>query len=201
MIPLALTVLATSLIAVPGIALAVEMYPPIICIGLFGCGLAPSNVVLESTLPTVAGILLQFAAGGAVIAIVIAGTQMTISYGDEGKVSNAQKGILFALGGLALALAAGPIVSFVTTENYGLGDPDFLFGPVGLLASALRIILTLFNVGFALVVMLAGLRMVLARGGADEFKKSGDMIKWAVVGAVVVNLARVVVQALLALNF
>lgn len=193
---------ALALLAFPAGALAVDMYPPLLCNGLFGCGRPPENVLLGFTLPTAAGILIQLAAGGAIIAVVVAGVQMGVSYGEEGAITNARKAILFALGGLALALSAQPIVAFVTTENYGQlsGGSDLLFGPGGAFASAIRIIMTLFNVGFVLLVIIAGLRMINSRGNMDEFKKGGEMIKWAVIGGVIVNLSRAVVQALLALN-
>ena len=183
----------------PATAFAVDMYPPILCNGLLGCGREPENVLLQNTLPAAAWFLIQLAAGGAVIAIVIGGVQMAASYGDEGKVTSARKAILFALGGLGLAFAAAPIVSFVTSEQYYTGG-EFFFGPGGILATAIRIIMTLFNVVFALVIILAGMRMITASGNADEFKKGGEMIKWAVIGGVIVNLARTGIQAFLALN-
>lgn len=193
--------LTAILLAAPALALAVDWYPPIICDGLFGCGRPPENVIFNSTLPTAAAILIQLAAAGTVLAVVIGGVQMVVSYGDEGKITSARKAILFALGGLALAISAAPIVSFVVTEDYGQGGgTDLLFGPTGVMASAIRIIMILFNVAFALVAIIAGIRMIIAGGNADEFKKAGNMIKWAVIGGVIVNLARVGVQALLMLN-
>ena len=83
--------LTCVLLALPAGALAIDMYPPIICNGLFGCGRPPENVLLESALPTVGGILIQLAAGGAVLAVVIGGVQMAVSYGEEGTITNARK--------------------------------------------------------------------------------------------------------------
>lgn len=186
------------LLALPTVALALDQYPPIICTGLFGCGADPSNLILTNALPTAGAILVQLAAGGAIIAIAIAGVQMGVSYGDDGAITNARKAILYALGGLALVLSATSIVSFVSTENYG-----FSFGGgdiVSVMAAIIRIMMTLFNVGFCLVVILAGLRMITSQGNADEFKKGGQMIMWAVIGGVIVNLAKAGVQAFLLLN-
>ncbi len=190
---LILTVIA---MAIPAAAFAVEQYPPLVCNGFYGCGAPAGNVLLLSTLPTAAVLLMQLAAGGAVVAIVIAGTQMTISYGDDAVITSARKAILFALGGFGLALTSASIVTFVTTENYGFVGGNV----VTVMASVVRIILTLFNVGFAIVIILAGLRMITAQGNADEFKKGGAMIKWAIIGGVVVNIAKVGIQAFLALN-
>ncbi len=173
---------------------------PVICTGLAGCGAGAENVLLTSTLPTAGALMIRLVAGGAVIFIVVAGTKMLIGGNDE-KAGAAKKSIMLALGGLGLALAAGTIVSFVTTENYGQANPgDFLFGAGGLMESAIRIIMTLFNVAFIIVILYAGIQMVLSSGKADEFKKGGTMIKWAIVGAVLVNLSRAIVQAFLGLN-
>lgn len=189
---------SASLLLFPAIVAAQDDFVPLICSGLFGCGQGPDDVISQHALPTIGLVLVQMAGGGAIIAIVVAGVQMLTSYGDEGKVTNARKGIMFALGGLALALTATTIVSFISTEDYGLtgGEGTLL----SVMAAALRIILILFNVALAIVVILAGIRMVNAGGNSDEFKKAGLMIKWAIIGAVVVNIARALVQALLALN-
>lgn len=184
----------------PTTALAVDQYPTFVCTGFFGCGRPPEDVVMLNALPTAGGILIQVAAAAAVIAIVVAGVQMVVSYADEGKITNARKAILYALGGLGIALSASSIVAFVTTENYGQADADILFGSSGLAASAIRIIMILSNVAFVIVVILAGVRMITAAGNADEFKKAGKMIQWAIIGAVVVNLARVLVHAFLLLQ-
>ncbi len=50
------------------------------------------------------------------------------------------------------------------------------------------------------MILWAGLKMALASGAADEFKKGGQIIRWAIIGAVVVNLARAIVLAFLALD-
>ena len=106
--------------------------------------------------------------------------------------------LLLTIAALAVpaAVLAASIVTFVTTENYGFVGGNV----VTVMASVVRIILTLFNVGFAIVIILAGLRMILAHGNADEFKKGGTMIKWAIIGGVVVNLSKAAIQAFLALN-
>lgn len=190
--------LVALLLSIPELALAVDEYAPIICTGLFGCGQGAENVIAEHTLPTVAGVLVQLAAGGAILAVTIAGVQMVVSYGDEGKITNARMAILYALGGLGLALCAASIVSFVSTEDFGfLGGEGTI---VSVMSAVIGIIMTLFNVAFAIVIILAGLRMITAQGNADEFKKGGNMIKWAIIGAVIVNAAKALVQAVLALN-
>ncbi len=186
------------LLAIPGMAWAVDQYPPIICNGLYGCGSPPGDVILQTALPTIGGVLIQIAAGGAVIAIVYAGMQMVIGSSDESKVTNARKAILFALGGLGIALSATSLVSFVATEEYGLTAGATDLG--GIMAAAVRILIMFFNLAFGIVIIFAGIRMIASQGAQDEFKKGGNMIKWSVIGAIVVNVSKAIVQALLALN-
>jgi hypothetical protein len=188
------------MLAIPSLASAADSYPPLICTGLFGCGQGPDDVIMNSAIPVVGTLLVQIAAGGAVLAVVYGGIKMALSGGDEGKVSSARKGIMYALGGLALVVTATSLVSFVTTENYGQADPDLLFGSGGLLSSALRIALILFNAGFVVIVIIAGINMVIAAGSPDKFKNAANMIKWAVIGAIIVNIARAGIQAFLALQ-
>jgi hypothetical protein len=171
--------------------------PPVICDGLIGCGKGVSNLFFDQALPVAITVMMQVAVGGAMIFIVIAGVRMLVSYGDEGQVSTAKKGIMYALGGLGLALTSASIVAFVSTEQYVDPAPDAL---LGFMAATMRIILLLFNVAFALVIIAAGIRMVIAQGNADEFRKGGTVIKWAIIGAIIVNISKALVQAFLGLN-
>lgn len=195
-----LRLLPASLLAALAVVLpayAQELFPTLTCTGLVGCGQPPQNVIVTGVLPVAAKVLLQLVSGGAVIAIIVAGTRMAIG-GSEETGTTARKGALYALGGLGLALAAGPIISFITTEQYvdGTGG-DLLLGVMG---TVVRIIMTLFNVGLVIVIIIGGSRMAMSSGSSDEFQKGGLAIKWAVIGAVVVNLARAIVQAALNLS-
>lgn len=193
--------LTALLLAIPAVAGAVDAYPDIFAPGTFGYNTArwqAENILVTSTLPTVGMVLIQLASGGAVLAIVIAGVQMVTSYGDDGAVTSARKAILYALGGLALAFTAMPIVSFVSTEDFGA---SFQGGIAGVMAKIISIIMVLFNVVFAFVIILAGLRMITSQGNADEYKKGFNVIKWAIIGGLIVNLSRMLVQSLIVINF
>jgi hypothetical protein len=193
------------------LALAVLMLPvpvhaqgemPVICTGLAGCGQGIENTIFNNVLPAAVVLILQLAAGGALIFIVIAGVRMLLAYGDDSKAGEAKLLVFYALGGLALVLLSANIVSYVTTENFVQANPEnFIFGPGGLLESVIRIVLILFNAGFVVMIVLAGVKMLMASGAEDEFKKAGAIIKWAIIGAIVVNMARALVQAFLNLNF
>lgn len=179
----------------PAVALAAVPYPPIECPpGLVGCGSGPANVIQDNV--TEFGQLLVNIAGGAgVVFIAWAGFQMMTAMGDDGKLSQQKWAVLYVLGGLAVAALAQSLVSFVGTQNYGQGsNPQDL--PVNLLGNALSIILTLFNAVFGVMIIVGGVRMVYAQGKSDEFNTGRKMIVWAIIGAVVTNLANALVQAL-----
>lgn len=159
--------------------------------GLVGCGNAPGNPLVGGII-YIANLLIDFAAGAAVLLIIWAGFQMLISEGDESKVSTARKGVLYAVLGLMLAGTAQLIVGFVGTQDF-TGNGDTL--PIQILAGAAEVLLTVFNAVFLVVVLLAGIRMVIAQGKADEFNKGRNWIFWSVIGAIIVNIAYALVTA------
>ncbi len=194
--------LAAGLVALSGFLLGVErafaqQIPAVICNGLIGCGAGPRNLVLEGVIPAAGMILMQLAGGLAVIFIVLAGVKM-VTNGADDEGGAGKKAIIYGLGGLGLAIAAAPIVSFVTSESYADAGGDMLL--IGVMAAVIRIIMTVFNVIFVVVIIYAGTRMAMSMGSGDEFKKGTTMIKWSVIGAITVNLARALVQSLLNLG-
>lgn len=172
------------------------------CAGLPGCGAGPTDIISMYTIPTIVALLLQLVAAGALSFIVYSGVMMLTANGDDGQINKARKGIEFAFMGLGLAIVSGTLVSLVASQDWiaGSDTQDILFGASGFIATVLFIVVRLFNVAFAIVVVIAGMKMVLARGNSGEFGKATGMVVWAIVGAIVVNLARVVVQAFLNLN-
>lgn len=160
---------------------------PVHCDGLVGCGGAPANLFKEG-IPKVALYVLQIAAGLSVVSIVWAGLQMTISWGDTGKIDQAKNAILYALFGLGLSVLSQYIISSVISQLPTIPDNastlhlDILKG----IADYLRNIL---NATLALAVAYGAIRMVMAQGKQDEFQKGRTAIIWAVIGAIVVNFA------------
>ncbi|HLD71263.1 MAG TPA: hypothetical protein VI873_01455 [Candidatus Peribacteraceae bacterium] len=173
--------------------------PVIVCTGLAGCGSDPANVLFDKTLPLLIEVLANIAGGLAVIFIGVAGFQMVLANGDDGKISTARWGVLYALLGLCLAIASTAIVSFVSTEDYGQSNPgDLLLG--GVLPAAMRILITIFNVVFVIAIMFAGYRITLGGGKAEELTKGLAVIRWAIAGAVIINVAHAAVKAVLAIG-
>lgn len=168
------------------------------CTGLPGCGGGFADLLLGAAIPALIARLLEATSSLTVLYVVWAGFRMLLSNGDQGVETKARWGIIYALGGLALSLAGGTIVSLVTTESF-FGGGDVIAGPGSIVVNVIRIGLILFNSVFAAVIVIAGSRMLLAEGNSGEFGKGVTMLRVAIVGAIVVNLAKVIVQAFLSL--
>lgn len=162
---------------------------------LVNCGGGASNV-LAANFPEVLIWILNFASALAVFFIVWSGFNMVIALGDEGKISKSRWGVVYALLGLFIAISSQVIVAFVGTMNMGeAGSPAAVVINVGGAAIAsLRILL---NASFVIVIVTAGIRMVYAQGKSDEFNKGRTTIVWAIVGAVIMNLAAAIIRAFL----
>jgi hypothetical protein len=175
---------------------AAAVVPNTPCTGLVGCGGGASHVLVNNA-AQFADLLVQIAAGLTVLFIVWSGFNMILAMGDESKISQFKNGVLNALLGLGIVIVSQVITSFVGTQNYNQGATNNL--QVGLIAAAVGILLTLTNVTFVAVIMLAGLRMVYAQGKSDEYNRGRTTVIWCVIGAVVINLANALVQAFIRL--
>ncbi len=164
------------------------------CAGLPGCGGGLANVPMALVVTVVAR-LLEVTTALTVLMVVWSGVKMLLGMGDEGVETKSRWSITYALLGLALSLSAGTVVSLVTTETF-FGGGDL---PTSVIANITRIALILFNSVFAAVAVIAGARMVLAAGKSDEFGRGVTMLRAAIIGAIVVNMAKVIVQAFLSL--
>lgn len=158
-----------------------------------GCGEGPTNI-FASTLPNLAVLMLQIATGLAVFFIVWAGFNMVLNLGDEGKVSKQKQGIFYALAGLFTAIVSQLGVSFVVTHNWGQGTTGNL--PITVLAAAVSSLLIVFNGVFVLAIVYYGIRMLAAAGDSGAFGSARTGITWAIIGAIIVNLANALVQGI-----
>jgi len=156
------------------------------------CGAAN---VPQNAIPVIANLFIGVAAGTSVMFVIVGGFLMLISLGEEGNVQKGKMAIVYALIGLAITLLAQAIVAFIG-ERFGTlylsTDPilDFMTFAVGAMV-------IIFNSVFVLMMVLAGFRMVFARGNADEFCKSRNMLIWAAIGAMFVNIANALVSTVL----
>jgi hypothetical protein len=69
-----------------------------------------------STIPTILGIAFGLAGGLALLMITVSGLRYILSAGDPQKAAKAREGIIYALVGLAIAIAAESIVYFVASQ-------------------------------------------------------------------------------------
>ncbi len=166
------------------------------CTFIGGC--TPTNVVANA-IPFIANLFIAVAAGAAVLFVVVGAFLMVIGFGDEGSIAKGKHAIVYALVGFGLVLLAQTIVAYLASADMFGGlfmtpEPIFEFMRI-----AVRAMMVIFNAVFAVVMVLAGYRMAFARGSADEFNSAKSMLIWAVVGAVVINVAHALVNAVLAL--
>jgi hypothetical protein len=167
---------------------------PVECVGLIGCPKPPDINVIAGLFPRVAAFLIMIAAGASVIFIVISGVEM-VAYSEEGGVKGKSR-LLYALGGLGLCLMAATIVLAVSTE-VPTGSTDLV---IALMSTTVRVILTFFNVIFAISIIYAGYDIMLGFGKSDKYEAGLKRLKWSIAGAIMVNSARAIVQAFLNLE-
>lgn len=173
-------------------AAAAQVPPPTPCPAILpGCG-GPTNVLVTSLIPHLVNFALRLIGGLSVVMIIWYGLMLVVNAGDETRIGKARYAILYAAMGVGLSVVAQLIVSFVVTENYGQGATGDLM--LGVLASAVRILLNVTNITFTLLIVYEGVRMVLSQGKTDEYNKARTGILWSIIGAVIVNLAHALVR-------
>ena len=173
--------------------------PQVNCQGLPGCGggMHDPTSIFTTGIPLIITLLLTAVAAGAIIGIIWAGILMLTALGDEGKITKAKHSIGYSLAGLALAMSAESLVSYIVTEDWGQqggGTGEFMTS-IGLAVVDTGV--AVFNGLFVIIIIYAGMRMLMARGKSDEFHKAVNIIRWAVIGAIVVNLSKVIISAFL----
>lgn len=145
-----------------------------------------------------AALLLEIASGLAVVFVVIGGAQMVLNFGDESAATKGRKGVIYALGGFAIALSSQAIVSFVVARATYI---DATAPHLSLMRITVQSMLIVFNTVFALMMLFFGFKLVLARGQQSEFDSSRQGIFWSIIGALLVNLSYALVRATAGLGF
>lgn len=160
------------------------------------CKFGGPNVVTATVLPETAALLLRIAAGLSVLFIVWGGILMLLSMGDDSKTAQAKWAIVYALLGLFGAVLSQMFVGFVAKSEMmltaGATEATVIQKAVTFLVSAM-------NVLFIIAIIFAGIRMLLGHGQPEEFTRAKKAIAWAILGALVVNVARTLVRAVLSL--
>ena len=194
--------LSLGLLILPTSVLAQPPQPGVDpCSGIGGCE-RNGQALIGLAVQNVAAVFVAVAAGAAVLFVVVGGFQMLISFGNESTATKGRNSVIFALSGFALTLAAQAIISFVVNCAFAGNIHLTSTNPaLTLMATAVNIMMSVFNVVFALVAIGAGFRMVLGHGKSDEFTKARSTLLFAIIGAVVINVARALVNIVLTTGF
>ena len=166
-----------------------------------GCNPVTGRRIIFNTIQQLGSFFGAGAAGFAVLFVIIGGIMLMFSFGDEGQITKGRNAIIYAMAGFALALAAQVIVSFVVTSFISSGVVQsnlFVFDLMRLFTS---IFLSAFNALLAVVFIIAGVRMVLAQGKEDEFSKAKNALFWAIIGAIIINVAHALVRGVFLTGF
>lgn len=187
-----------SAIAFFAYPVAHAILPPTPCTGLVGCAdgqAIPASNVIVTNLPQFADFLILVGSALSILFIVYAGFRMVIANGDDSQISEQKTAITHVMLGLTVMILSQLVVSFVGTQEYGQsGDPKDFF--LNATSAGISILLTIFNAAMAVAIVVGGAYMVHAQGKSDQFMKGKTIITYAIVGALVANLANALVQAL-----
>ncbi len=125
-----------------------------------------------------------------VLFIMIGGVYMAISAGDSEKVTKGKNTIIWSIIGIFVMQFAETVVNFIIipeASNVPAGDLV-----VSITGTLINDILILLYIVLLVVAVISGMRMVLAFGKEEEFKKGKDGLFWAAVGAIIINLAQAI---------
>lgn len=125
--------------------------------------------------------------------VMIGGAMILLSGFQDEWVNKGKQTITWALVGVFVGKFASVLVSFVTLEANSVGGGELV---VAVINTAIGSVLDLFRVALFGVVIFCGMRMVVARGKSDEFEKARTGLIWAAIGAIIINLAAVITNAI-----
>ena len=149
---------------------------------------------IDAAVVSVINTILNYVALAAVIAIIVAGLYMILTGGAQ--ADKAKTIIIWTLVGLAVILLAKVIVNFVYSlfgANVGNVGINVLNGtnPVQVVIQVVNTVLTYVGLAAVIAIVIAGLYMILS--GGTQADKAKEIIKWVIIGLVVILLAKVIV--------
>ncbi|MFA6259600.1 MAG: hypothetical protein WCX29_03265 [Candidatus Peribacteraceae bacterium] len=166
------------------------------CKLLGGCDISGNPVV--DLLGPVADLLVYLIAALAVLFVVWGGAQILMSLGDESRFTSGRNSVVYGLVGFGLALTAQVVISFVVDKADQVSGAG---NPIGAaIAAAVDFMLTLMNTVFLIIMFIAGFKFVLARGSSDQVTSARKAVGFAIVGAIIINLSKSLVTAVLNLG-
>jgi len=81
----------------------------------FGSACGDGKNLLTDIANPIARMFFELIGGGAVVAVIIAGFKIVFSAGNDGKLEEGKKIIIYAAAGIALAMATWAVVALVKT--------------------------------------------------------------------------------------
>ncbi len=187
--------LLTAVYVKTAYAVAYPGAEPCTYIGGTHCGTSTPGVelVVNNAFVKIAEFLAVGGGGLAVLYTAVGGLQMMYSNGDEGKFTRGRTSMTWALIGFGLVLGSQMIVNFIYDRaSVAAGSPTPL---LDLMRSIVDTILMLMNVLFVIIIMAAGVKAIISRGKPEEFTTAKRAVGFAIAGALVVNLARALANA------
>lgn len=191
---------AAVLLSVPGSAFAqsTSAATPLLiyCGGLPGCtasGTIPFTEQISSVLTLLLLQLPLYTQGVGVLFIMIGGAYILLSSGNEEYVTKGKKSITWSVIAIFITQFASEIVGFVQSEvQTRVASSDLVMSVVETLAGS---IMNLFYTALVAVAVYSGMRMVLAFGKEDQFKKAQEGLFYAALGAIIINASQQIYNA------
>lgn len=154
----------------------------------------PIKGSIDQAVVSIVNNILNYVALAAVVAIIIAGLYMILTGGAQ--ADKAKTIIIWTLVGLAVILLAKIIVNFVfnilgaQSGNVGI---NVLNGsnPTQKIIEVVNTVLTYVGLAAVIAIVVAGLYMILS--GGSQADRAKEIIKWTIIGLVVILLAKVIV--------
>lgn len=194
---LTLFVLPTLVLAAPPAASSPLL---IYCAGLPGCtasGVIPFNEVFSGLLTVLLGTLPAYVRVLGVLAIMIGGSFVLLSGGNEEYVTKGKNTILWAVIGIFVTQVADQLVNFVVLETNNTVVGTDLVTSIGMTLEGS--ILNLLYIALIGVAIYCGIRMVISLGKEEEFKKAQSGLFYAALGAIIINLSLQIFNAFFSL--
>lgn len=199
---ISLGILPALLIPTSAFALNLKVY----CGLLPGCHVGPdgSATFLDFLKPALIEIFLHLpdyivALSG--IFVIIGGLYMILHLGNDERYETGKKAVMAALGGLAIGMFSDNLVTYVIGEQYYDVTPSTLFGGedtvLGIIFATRRIVFTFFNLILISAVIFNAMRMVLSRGNEEQYHKAVAGFFYGAIGAIIINIADRLVNAVL----
>ncbi|HEX5395336.1 MAG TPA: hypothetical protein VFW52_03245 [Candidatus Saccharimonadales bacterium] len=140
--------------------------------------------------------LLRIAGFVAVIAIIASGVRYMFSGGNPEKAASARRGIINSFIGLAIALVAAGFVAFLGNKLGGDNVSAFPQTPAN--DDTLKVILTIVFMAIGaiafLLMVIAGLRYVLAQGDPQKIATAKNQIIYTAIGLILAASAAAIVN-------